>query len=226
MEPQIDRRRAEIGLRVFELTLKVLTGLLAAVSVIAVPLLMLFMTGRGPITVPTELAPPYRISFLDEQDRSIVASDARIGEYRNFDIGEESRYLKQPPDVTFDLRVSRTDTDTRAVISAAVVTALLLAWVAVWNLRRVVQTARDCDPFIPSNVTRLQVLAVTAFAVPVVNIVTTTLLNRTLDSDPAVNVTSSGWGPWAMIVTGLAVLALAEVFRSGSELRRFEQETV
>ena len=216
-----------LSIRLFDITLKVLTLALIVASVAALPLVLLFLTGRGPITVPATLKPPYRISFLDEQDRSIVvASDCCINEHRNFESGQESRYLEQPPDVRFDVRVDRTDTDSRGVIAASAVVVLLLAWVAVFNLRHIVRSAADGDPFVPANVTRLRRLAAAAFAFPLLQLATTTVVARTLETDPPVDVITPGIGSWTLVVVGVAVLALAEVFRSGSSLRQLERETV
>lgn len=216
-----------LAIRVFDITLRILTLALVAASVAALPLMLLFLTGRGPITVPAELEHPYRISFLDPQDRSIVvASDLRINEYRNFKIGEEGQYLKKPPDVRVDVRVDRTDTDSRGVIAASALALLLLAWTAVWNLRRIVRSAMDGDPFVPANVARLRRLATVAFALPLLDVVATAIVARTLETDPPVAVVAPGLKSGSLIVVGLAFLALAEVFRAGSDLRQFERETV
>ena len=216
-----------LSIRLFDITLQILTLALIVASIAALPLVLLFLTGRGPITVPATLEPPYRISFLDERDRSIaIASDFRINGYTNFESGEESRYLKQPPDVRFDVRVDRTDTDSRSVIAASAVALLLLAWVAVLNLRHIIRSAADGDPFAPANVTRLRRLAAAALALPLLQLATTTVVARTLETDPPVDVIAPGIGSWTLVVVGLAVLALAEVFRSGSELRQLERETV
>lgn len=227
METQSRGGAVGYGIWLFNLTLRVLTLALIVVSLAAAPLALLFLTGRGPITVPAELDPPYRISFLDEQDRSIVvASDFRINEYRNFDSGEEARYLKEPPDVRVDIRIDRADTNSRAVMTGSALGALLLAWVTVWNLRRIVRSAVGGDPFVPKNVARLRRLAMVAFAFPLLDLATTIILDRTLESDPPVDVIGAGVGWWVLAVVGLAVLALAEVFRSGSDLRQLELETV
>lgn len=219
--------RPGLAIRLFDITMTMLTLALMAASIAALPLVVLFLTGRGPITVPAELEHPYRISFLDLRDRSIVvASDSAINEYRNFESGEEARYLKKPPDVRVDVRVDRTDTDSRGVIAAYAVVLLLLAWTAVWNLRHIVRSAMDGDPFVPANVTRLRRLATVAFVLPLLEVVATAIVARTLETDPPVDVIAPGRRSWTLIVVGLAVLALAEVFRSGSDLRQFERETV
>jgi len=218
---------AGFGIRLFDVTLKVLTVALVVGSVAALPLVVLFLTGRGPITVPATLEPPYRISFLDEPDRSIaIASGSRINGYTNFESGQESRYLKEPPDVRFDVRVDRTDTDSRGVIAASAIAVLLLAWVTVVDLRHIIRSAADGDPFVPANVTRLRRLAAAALALPLLQLATTTVVTRTLETDPPVDVITPGFGSWSLVVVGLAVLALAEVFRSGSELRQLDRETV
>jgi hypothetical protein len=62
--------------------------------------------------------------------------------------------------------------------------------------------------------------------VPVVIAGGTWLLDRTIESDPAVHVIARGPSWWMMVLLGFGILALAEVFRQGAELHDLEQSTI
>lgn len=218
---------SRLGIQLFDAALRVLMIGLAAATVASVVLVMLFLTGRGPIAVPSTLDPPYAIEFLDAQDRSIGVGAAGTVERRtNFDIGDEARYIRSAPTVVVDSRVDRTDFDTRVLLSGAGVALLALAWATTLNLFRIVRAAANGDPFAPANAVRLRVIAAAILAVPVVGAVTVRLLGATLDSDPPVTPLSPGVAWLGFVVVSLGLFALAEVFRQGADLRQFEMETV
>lgn len=188
---------------------------------------MLFLTGRGPITVPSTLDPPYGIELLDAQNRSIgVGAAGTVNRRTNFDVGDEARYIKSAPTVVVDSRVDHTDFDTRVLLSGAGLVVLALAWATTINLFRIVRAAADGDPFAPSNAARLRLIAAAVIAVPVVGGVTVQLLDTTLDSDPPVTPLSPGLAWLGFVVVSLGLFALAEVFSQGADLRQFEMETV
>jgi hypothetical protein len=226
MEPR-PRSNSRLGIQLFDAALRVLIVGLAAITVASVVLVMLFLTGRGPIAVPATLDPPYGIELLDAQDRSIGVGDAgTVVRRTNFDIGDEARYIKSAPTVVVDSRVDRTDLDTRILLSAAGLVFLALASATTLNLFRIVRAAADGDPFAPSNAGRLRVIAAAVLAVPLVGGVTVQLLDTTLDSDPAVTPLSPGLAWFGFVVVSLGLFALAEVFRQRADLRQFEVETV
>lgn len=226
MEQQV-RGGSRVGIQLFDAALRVLIVGLAAGTIASVVLVTLFLTGRGPIAVPSTLDPPFGIELVDAQDRSIgVGAAGTVNRRTNFDIGDEARYIKSAPTVIVDSRVDRTDFDTRVLISGAGLVLLALAWATTGNLFRIVRAAADGDPFAPSNATRLRVIAAAVLAVPVVGGVTLRLLDTTLDSDPPVTPLSPGLAWFGFVVVSLGLFALAEVFRQGADLRQFEIETV
>ena len=209
----------------FTLILRAVGVVLSAITVAALPLLALFMTGRGPIRVAAFVKAPYSVGF--SAGRVIeVAGGGRVGARVNFPIGEEARSLKEAPRVLASVRVDPDDTDTRTVLSLTVLALIGLVWVGFLNLRGVVGSALRGDPFVPANAVRLRWLAAAVLAVPLVTSSSSRLLSRTLDADPAVAVASYGPSWWAVLVIGFGLVALAEVFRAGSHLRAFERETV
>lgn len=226
MQPR-PRSSSRLGIQLFDAALRILIIALAALTVASVVLVMLFLSGRGPIAVPATLDPPYGIELLDAQNRSIGVGDAgTVVRRTNFEIGDEARYIKSAPTVVVDSRVDRTDFDTRLLLSGAGVMLLTLAWATTLNLFRIVRAAAHADPFAPSNAGRLRVMAAAVLAVPVVGGVTVQLLDTTLDSDPAVTPLSPGLGWLGFVVVSMGLFALAEVFRQGADLRQFEMETV
>lgn len=213
------------GLRLFDMVLVSLGLVLAAITVAAIPLLALFLTGRGPITVLGQVKPPYSIGFPDDRV-VVIADEGHVSARVNFAAGEEARHFKEPPRVLASVRLDPEDTDSRAVLSATIVAFVALAWVGLIKLRGVVRSALRGDPFVPANVARLRWLAACVLTLPVVAWLGTRMLNHTLDVDPTVTVLSRGPSGWTVLVVGFGLLALAEVFGKGSDLRQFESETV
>jgi hypothetical protein len=212
-----------LGLRVFDGVLRVVMVLLVAATVLALPLAALFVTGRGPIAIPVHVDPPYSVGFSG--DRAIeVGGPNRITAYINFPVGEEFDHFGDAPVISATVKVGADDMDTRLVLSGVGAGLLALAWGGVINLRRLVASARSGDPFDPSNVARLRMVGVCIGTVPMMLWLTTLLLDRTLDVDPSVTPVSDP-RVW-LVVLALGLVALAEVFREGTVLRRLERETV
>ena len=90
---------------------------------------------------------PYTIGFQD--DRSITVGEAgTVTAYTNFEIGEEvERYFDAAPTVTASVLLDPDDTDSRIISVISVLALLALAWGALLQLRRIVRSARDGDPF-------------------------------------------------------------------------------
>lgn len=237
MQLDADKRQPGTGIRLFDIALRTLIVGLAVATLAGLVLAALFLTERGPIVVPSELEAPYAIRLsarpynagpagLDEHERElVVGAPGAITGRINFD-GEEAGYIKQAPTVHVNLRVDPGDTDTRVVVSAAGLVALVLGWLAALSLQGVVSSARSGDPFDPRNARRLRWVAASVLAVPVLGVVTSQALTTTLDSNPAVQPMGVGWAWLPFVVVGLGILALAEVFNEGSSLRQFEQETI
>ena len=227
METTIGSRHPGTGIVLFDLALRTLLALWVLATLASVVLVGLYLTQRGPIVVPSKLDAPYAIRLLDEAERQIVVGiPGHVTGQVNFDIGQESRFIKQPPEVLVNLRVNRNDFDTRAVLSAALLATLGFGWAVLLNLQAIVWSARRGDPFDPVNTKRLRRVAAVMFAIPLLGVTVTQVIGHTLESDPPVHPVTPGLGWLAFVVAGLGVLALAEVFREGAALRAFEQETI
>ncbi len=61
--------------------------------------------------------------------------------------------------------------------------------------------------------------------VPAIDVIRTALLDRTLDVDLPVSVSTLG-PVWALLLVGIGMFALAEVFVEAARLRRFEEDTI
>lgn len=217
-------RSVGIWLRLLDTSLTVLHWFLVFVTCVAVPLAALALTGRGSFSLDAVVEPPYTVGL--DQGRSVEVPAGGAVAYKNFEPGEERRFLRDAPTVHTRITIDRDDLDTRAVGVLVAASWLSLAWVALTSLRRIVGTARSGNPFVAGNVRRLRWLAASALAFPVVTYVATRLLDLTLDTDPAVHLRSPGPGWWLYGVLGLALLTLAEIFGHGVELRRLEEATI
>lgn len=212
------------GLRLFDAVLKLLYVLLICVTLVAVPLGYLALTGRGTLRLDAELDPPYTIELGD--GRAVVNAGRGAGEWHNFAQGDEQRYLDQPPTASAQVRVDREDRDARAVLVVGVGAWLGLCWLGLVNLRSIVRAAVARRPFDARNVGRLRRLGGAVVAFPAVGVLMHRGLEVTLDVDPPVDLAGVGPGGWAYVVTGLGLVALAEVFREGARLRELEDATV
>lgn len=198
---------------------------MAAITTLMVIMCAVVLSGRGSVTITSVLSAPYTVGL--EDDRSItVGAAGTVTAYSNFESGEESRYFDAAPTVTAPVLLDRDDTDSRIVGVIGVLALLTLAWVALLQLRRIVGSARHGDPFDPRNVARFRWLAAAALVARLVLEAGERILTRTLDVDIPVeaSLARTGWLPVFGAVLGL--LALSEIFRTGSELRAFERETV
>jgi len=107
---------------------------------------------------------------------------------------------------------------------------LLLAFVALWQLRGLLRSVRHGDPFHTSNVRRLRQFGwLIMLGYPVVAFISS-LLNEGLGSTMAAEqpLLGSEFDPHLGIAlpTGLAVLVLAEVFAHGVRLREDIEGTI
>jgi hypothetical protein len=212
------------GIVWFDRLLRLVTWLLAALTVIFVPLLALTLTGRGDVRVPVELDPPYRIEFA--AGPAIAVHDGGIGEYDGFEPGQERANLRSRPDVVAEVRLDEDDRDTRAVLVAGVLVTIALVWVGLLNLRRVVAAARAGEPFDPANAGRLQRLGAAILVWPLLARITTRIAGETFDLVPAGTPVTPGPAWWVLVLLGAGMFALAEVLRVGTQLRELEQATV
>jgi hypothetical protein len=207
------------------MTVNGLRFLLIVLTGVAIPLMLIAATGRGTITVNGVLDAPYTLEFDD--GRSIgVNGTADLVTYQNFEVGLESETLSTAPTVTAPLEVSRNDTNSRVVVMAMFAGWLGIAWIGLENLRRLVRSAVARNPFAAENPGRLRWLGGAILAVPVVTGVGNAILARTIDVGLpfSVSVDRSGW--LVLIVVGVGLFALAEVFGEAVRLREFEESTI
>lgn len=107
-----------------------------------------------------------------------------------------------------------------------VVLLLGLAWVAVGNLRRVVRSAREGNPFEARNVVRLRCLAGVAVGIRIVTALAADMLDRLADFDVDVRIRDVGPSWWLAVGVALGLLALAEAFGAGHRLQELEDATI
>lgn len=124
------------------------------------------------------------------------------------------------------LRVPAEDSDTRLAMSVGLVAAIALGWVGLIAVRRVVHSARVGDPFNRANVARLRCLAAVVVAIPAVGWLLNRRLEQTFDVTYESKIEVVNFGVAPVLIAALAVLALAEIFREGANLRELEQSTI
>lgn len=211
------------GLRALDLAVNGLRLLLVVATAIAIPLLVLAAIGKGSTYISGVLDAPYRLAFDDGRAISVGGNATA---YENFAIGEESRTLQSSPTVTASLRVPGSDTDTRMIVIAMFTGWLAAAWLGLVNLRRLVRSARDGNPFASENPGRLRWLGAAVLSVPVVTGLGNAIVARTIELDVPFSV-SADRGSWlTLIVVGVGLFALAEVFAEAVRLREFEETTI
>jgi hypothetical protein len=210
------------GLRALDLGIKVARFLLIVVTGITIPLAILAMSGRGDMFISPTLDDPYAIEFADGQ--RVDVSDG-VRSYSNSEIGKESESITDVPVIQLSLKIKRTDLASRGVFLAFVVGLLAAAWVGVINLGRIVQSTIAGRPFADENPRRLRWLGGAVLALPAIDLIRTALLDRTLDVDLPVSVSTLG-PVWALVLVGIGMFALAEVFVEAARLRRFEEDTI
>jgi hypothetical protein len=210
------------GLRALDLGIKVARFLLIVVTGITIPLAILAMSGRGDMFISATLDDPYAIEFADGQ--RVDVSDG-VRSYSNSEIGKESESITDVPVIQLSLKIKRTDLASRGVFLAFVVGLLAAAWVGVINLGRIVQSTIAGRPFADENPRRLRWLGGAVLALPAIDLIRTALLDRTLDVDLPVSVSTLG-PVWALVLVGIGMFALAEVFVEAARLRRFEEDTI
>jgi hypothetical protein len=211
------------GLRALDLAVNGLHVLLIVATAIAAPLLVVAAIGKGSTYVSGVLDAPYSLAFDD--GRSITV-DGDTTTYENFPIGEESRTLHSAPTVTASLRVPASDLDTRAMVIAIFGGWLAAAWLGLVNLRRLVRSARNGGPFASENPRRLRWLGAAVLSVPIVTGLGNAIAARTIELDVPFSV-SVDQGSWlTLVVVGVGLIALAEVFAEAARLREFEETTI
>lgn len=211
------------GVRTLDVATGALLILLIVATALAVPLLVLAATGTGTVDVRGVLDAPYRLEF-DDGRALAVAGD--MTSYENFPIGEESSTLTTQPTITAPLRVSQSDLDTRLVVVAMFAWWVGASWVGLLNLRRLARTARAGDPFAVENVRRLRWLGAAVLSIPITTGVGNAIVARTIELDVPFSV-SVDRGSWlTLIIVGIGLFALAEVFAEAVRLREFEEATI
>lgn len=231
VEPRAGRSGA---LRWFDGCLRVLAFVLALLTGIGIPFAAVVIAGHGSIELEAEVEDPYTVIFgLPDNGAELphtpyvgVARD-RIVVHGNFPVaGEEKEHVRDAPRVRTRMTVAPEDRDTRVAVVVMVVLLLGLAWVAVGNLRRVVRSAREGNPFEDRNVVRLRCLAGVAVGTRIVTALAANMLDRLADFDVDVRIRDVGPSWWLAVGVALGLLALAEVFGAGHRLQELEDATI
>lgn len=128
-------------------------------------------------------------------------------------------------DLHLKLHIPRDDRDTRQVVAFGFLAVIALWWVGLFALRGVVRSARDGNPFDERNASRLRRLAGVIIATPLLVGLLNRLLESTFDSE-LVTPRLARADTVPLVLIGVGVLALAEVFREGAALRDLEASTI
>ena len=213
------------GIKLLDRATSVALFVLAVLSCLIAVLSILVISGRGSASVGVAIEPPYTIGFTD--DRSVVvSSDGASLTYVGFERDLGLGTFQGAPEIDAGITVDSDDLDTRLAIVLGGVVLLGLSWAALVILRRIVRSARVADPFDPANVRRIRWLAALVLMWQLVLEIGDRVLTRTLETELAVNVALPRLGWISAGAVALLIVALAEVFSAGSELRSFERETV
>jgi hypothetical protein len=212
-------------LKILDWVLRIATAALVVGTALFVVLVPVVATGHGEVTLPARLDPPFAVE-LPSEAAILVDGNGRPSVYEGFPIGDEKEFLNDRLAVATKVTVDDDDADTRAAAMITVVAFFGLTWLGLVNLRRIVQSARAGDPFNRANPGRLRWLAAAVVASGVAVRVAIGVMDARLDEHLPVQLASPGPGLIAYLLVGLGLLALAEIFRSGSELRDFEQATI
>jgi hypothetical protein len=172
--------------------------------------------------ISATLDDPYAIEFAD--GRRVGVNDG-IRFFESFEIGQESESLADVPVVELSVKIKRSDVASRGVFLGFVAGLLAAAWIGLVNLGRIVASALGGEPFADANPGRLRRLGGAIVALPAIDVIRTALLDRTLDVDLPVSVSTLG-PVWALLLVGIGMFALAEVFVEAARLRRFEEDTI
>ena len=237
-----DGRTFKGALRWFDIALQFMAGVTLAL-LIALPVLAILTT---PTQVGVKIEPVYSLCWGEGRpvqpgepstggpcpvapgtgQSLTVYSDGNSSSTGN---GRNAKTYLPTPSIHANLDVARDDTDTRVAAAVMDEAVLALAALVLLSLHLVVSSARAGEPFAARNVNRLRCAAAGVAGAFIVLRVGAVVLNHTLDRSrdlPNVHVTPEGLGWWATIVITLGLLALAQVFRVGSDLREFEQAAI
>ena len=213
------------AIRALDYSLGWATFILVLTTIVALPFIVLAVSGQGSVSLPSSLDGSYRVEFDD--GRAIGISDGVALAYERFDIGEERDTLTGDVEFRAMVEVQRQDRDGRAVLGAMVALWLGAVWVGLLDLRSFVRSVAAGDPFAPDNARRLRRVGAAILAVPAVSFIGGVALRATFDADLSFVPELAVGGPsWVLILVGLFVLALAAPFAEASRLREFEQTTI
>lgn len=174
-------------------------------------------------SVPSRLDPPYSIEFSG--DRTVAVSADGTATFDGFAHPSYLEPSTTAPSVEMMVPIATEPWWKEVASTLLLLPVLALAWLATFNLLRVVRSARDGQPFSASNVSRLRWVAACAAAAPVAlganDLVTRRLLDESVSATPG-----TGPGSVTMLAIAVVVLALSEVVRVGIDLRDLNERTV
>jgi hypothetical protein len=210
-------------LRLLDLFLRALRIILILGSVLAVPLLVLAITGRGTISVNGTIDAPFTVEF---NDGSRIGVNGDGLSYENFEIGREHQTLANAPSVEGTVNLQGDDRDSRLIVVAMASLWLAAAWIGLVNFRGIIDSALRGEWLPAENPSRLRKLAAAILAYGVTGLTGQWLLNTTLDTVLPFEV-SIAMSTWVFsLIVGTTVLALAEPFAEAARLREFEESAI
>jgi hypothetical protein len=212
-------------LRWFDLLLRWATIVLVLPTIIIGGNTIASLSGRAYVTVPATVEPPFDLTVPDDTTVEVLPN-GHATVHRARPSGDERSFIGGALTAHTTIAISRSDRDTRVVLA---VTTLLLGaalWTGLICLRRIVRSSRRGNSFDRANVQRLRLVGALVLAWPIVLAAAAEALDATIDASPSVDPMMPGPGWWIPLLMGLGLLALAEVWREGVELRELERETI
>jgi hypothetical protein len=168
-----------------------------------------------------QLSPPYSIELANGNKLAVNGAG-----YTTVTAADGTLLHEQPDGTAVTAMVPIDDGRWNSVASTLLVLPLFgVAWVGLYQLWRVVQSARDGDPFTIRNVTRLRWVAGCIAVAPVLGWLVALGMNQVLADDMNARMSMGpGWGFWLAVAVG--VVAIAEVIRRGVDLRDLTEHTI
>jgi hypothetical protein len=218
-----DTFRPSKPLRLLDLVLRALRIFLILLTVLAVPLMVLALTGRATINVNGSLNAPFTVDIGN--GASVEVSGNNLA-YRNVEIDEDGQTLKGTPIVEASLPIEDDDLDSRFVVIVMSSVWLAAGWMGLVAFRGIIGSALRGEWLPGENPNRLRRLGGAILAYGAAGLVGQLLLTSTIDSALPFEVTVALSTWLTALIAGIAVLALAEPFAEAARLREFDASAI
>jgi hypothetical protein len=211
-------------IRMITTLLRVARTLLIIGTVLAPGLLIMSFAGRVDIATTGVVEAPFTADLPD--GRSIgVDGSGFINTYRNFEAGKEHVLFAGDAELRASFTVGDDDIDSRTVIAITVAVWLGAAWVGLTALLNIFEATAAGEPFAARSPLWLRWSAAALLVAGLVTQLASITLNRVVDTDLPIRI-EAGPSPTVLMVTGLGILVLAELFAEAVRLREFEEATI